>query len=172
MYKNLIFFTSLTILLSACASITSPARVHTIDKQEKIFWFDYDASRRGGLLYKFEPGEMEKNPRPIRYCAEPTPDVALSILSEIKLGRPDGSSASASLNSSVLKLAERTQMVQFLRESLYRLCEQSLNETIPYGDIKDAYLTVIKAALAMAEADREIAKKEALEASERIEGKK
>lgn len=60
-------------------------------------------------------------------------------------------------------------MVQFLRESLYRLCEQSLNENIPYGEVKNAYLAVINAALAMAEADRDIAKKEALEAAQKAE---
>lgn len=167
--KNIILSLTVTSLLSGCSALTPPARVQAIDKQEKIFWFDYDASRRGGILYKFDEGEMEKNPRPLRYCAEPTPDIALSILSDLKLGKQDGSVANASLNASVVKLAERTQMVQFLRESLYRLCEQSLNENIPYGEVKNAYLAVINAALAMAEADRDIAKKEALEAAQKAE---
>lgn len=150
--------------LSGCAKFTQPARFHSIDEEGKVYWFDYDASRRGALLYKFDPDEMSKNPRPIRYCAEPTPDVALSLINELKLFKPDGSGASASFNTSVVKLAERTQMVQFLRESLYRLCEQSINETIKYGDMKDAYLKVIEAALAMAEADRENAKRAVIEA--------
>jgi hypothetical protein len=157
----------LIINLTGCANFTQPARVHSIDKEGKIYWFDYDASRRGALLYKFDPDEMDKNPRPIRYCAEPTPDVALSLINELKLSQPEGAEASASFNTSVVKLAERTQMVQFLREALYRLCEQSLNETIQYGEIKDAYLKVIEAALAMAEADRENAKIALIEATKK-----
>lgn len=163
-----LLLTALVITLSGCANFTQPARVHSVDKEGKIYWFDYDASRRGGLLYKFEPDEMNQNPRPIRYCAEPTPDVALSLISELKLSRPEGAEASTSFNTSVVKLAERTQMVQFLREALYRLCEQSLNETIQYGEIKDAYLKVIDAALAMAEADRASAKAALIE----VEAKK
>lgn len=72
--------------------------------------------------------------------------------------------ASAEFSASVVKLAERTQMVMFLREALYRLCEQSLNQEFDAGEVLSAYNKAIDTAKAIAEADREKAREAAANA--------
>lgn len=136
-------------LLTGCASFTSPARQHQLE-EGKVYWFDYDASRRGAVLI---PNHEKRN---IAICAEPSPDVALEILNkfkadvavkEVKVG------AEAEVQEKVIQLAKRSQTLMFLRESLYRLCELSLNFQLKDDDVKKLYDKVIDAAAKMAEAE-------------------
>lgn len=67
----------LLVLVSGCASFTSPARKHILE-EGKTYWFDYTADRRGAILItKHEVGN-------IAICAEPSPDVALQIIDKFK----------------------------------------------------------------------------------------
>ncbi|MFZ3185263.1 MAG: hypothetical protein WA173_14110 [Pseudomonas sp.] len=149
MNKSLLTVSSIAILLSGCTNLTSPAREHSLDPA-KNYWFDYDASRRGAVMI---PGNSE-----MKICSEPSPDVALNLVSKIEtsiekteIGKAEGS---AEFNTAIVKLAERTQMVMFLRESLYRLCEQSLNQKFTPAEVITAYSNVIATAAKIAEADR------------------
>ena len=60
-------------------------------------------------------------------------------------------SGKGELAQSIVNLAEKTQMVLFLRESLFRLCELSINTNISADKTKELYETVIDAALALVE---------------------
>ncbi|RWX85881.1 hypothetical protein [Pseudomonas aeruginosa] len=138
----------LVLLLSGCANFTSPARSSQLESS-KAYWFDYDASRRGAF---FVPEDAR-----IKVCAEPPPDVALSLVSKleatIKKDEVGEATGKSEFNASVVKLAERTQMTMLLRESLYRLCEQSLRHNFTSAEILKAYEETVKAAADLAETD-------------------
>lgn len=160
---RLFLFSVIVLNLSACASFTSPARQHMLE-DGKTYWFDYDASRRGAVLI---PKHEKKN---IAICAEPSPDVALQIIDkfkadvgvkEVKVG------AEVDIQQQVIQLAKRTQTVMFLRESLYRLCELSLNFLLPPEEVKKLYGEVINAAADMAKAELENAQQSRIEAETR-----
>lgn len=146
--------TGIALILSGCTNFTSPARSSKLEV-DTPYWFDYDASRRGAFLV---PDDKK-----IKVCAEPPPDVALSLVSKlettIKKDEVGEATGKAEFNASVVKLAERTQMVMLLRESLYRLCEQSLRHDFTSAEILKAYEDTVKAAADLAKAD--VAKAEA-----------
>lgn len=149
MNKLIIISSTIILILSGCANLTSPAREHVLDSNTS-YWFDYDASRRGAVMV---PSNTN-----IKICSEPSPDVALTLLSKFNasveqtgVGKVGGS---AEFNASVVKLAERTQMVMFLRESLYRLCEQSINNNFTSSEVLNAYNKVIDAALVIVQTDQ------------------
>ncbi|HBN9511489.1 hypothetical protein [Pseudomonas aeruginosa] len=143
----------IALILSGCTNFTSPARSSKLEV-DTPYWFDYDASRRGAFLV---PDDKK-----IKICAEPPPDVALSLVSKlettIKKDEVGEATGKAEFNASVVKLAERTQMVMLLRESLYRLCEQSLRHDFTNEQILKAYEDTVKAAADLAKADVETAK--------------
>lgn len=93
----------------------------------------------------------------MKVCAEPPPDVALSLVSKLettlKKDEVGEASGKAEFNATVIKLAERTQMTMLLRESLYRLCEQSLRHNFTSTEILKAYEETVKAAADLAKAD-------------------
>lgn len=152
------------VWLSGCANLTSPARMHELT-DSKAYWFDYDASRRGTILSYANPSGAA-----LKTCAEPAPDVALAftskILAEAKVTPPAGTSAAvdakveAEFRSSVVELAKRTQMIMFVREAMYRLCEQALNGHLPQGAVEALYKLIIETSthLAQAEVARERAR--------------
>jgi hypothetical protein len=140
------------LTLSGCATFTSPARVHEL-QSNKPYWMDYDASRRGAIVI---PDGSN-----VKMCSEPTPDVALNFAEQILVqvqaqtqNNPniDGK-VQAQLSETAMELAGRTQMVLFLRESLYRLCEQSVNGNLNHDEVKQLYELVIQTSLKLAESD-------------------
>lgn len=160
--SKLVIAVAITMILSGCANFTSPAREHTLDN--KMYWFDYDASRRGAVIVPTTAS--------IKMCSEPSPDVALTLISKLEAslektgaGKAGGS---AEFSASVVKLAERTQMVMFLREALYRLCEQSLNQQFTPSEVLTTYNKVIDTAKAIADTDRDKAKATAAKATKSL----
>lgn len=139
----------LTVIICGCATFTSPAREHKLSEGE-AYWFDYSASRRGTILI---PRHEKKN---IAICAEPSPDVALEIVdkfkADVKVEKVEFG-AETDIQEKVIQLAKRTQTIMFLRESLYRLCELSLNFQLEPEKVKDLYEKVIDAASDMAKAE-------------------
>ena len=142
---------SLILLLAGCANFTSPARKHSLDSGS--YWMDYDASRRGMLVL-----DSPQEGRKWVVCSEPAPDVALNLVNKIEgdltAGDTDIAGGKAEVTASAIKLAERTQMVSFLRESLFRLCELSLGNEFTADQSKEMYLKVLQTALTIVEKDR------------------
>ncbi|BAQ75249.1 uncharacterized protein POS17_3555 [Pseudomonas sp. Os17] len=139
---------SLSLLMTGCINFTSPARSSKLEASSS-YWFDYDASRRGAFLV---PDGTK-----IKICAEPPPDVALSLVSKLEADvKKDGVgevSGKTEFNTTVVKLVERTQMTMLLRESLYRLCEQSLGQNFTSAEILKAYEDTVQAAADIAKTD-------------------
>ena len=136
-------------LLSGCASLTNPSRVHNLDG-DGSYIFDIDASRRGVYVIRKD--------HPIGICAEPAPDVSVEFVSRVlaEVNAPDSgfdAKAQAELQSRAIELAGRTQTILFLRESLYRLCEQGLNGNLNSEQVKELYAIALNTALMLAEKD-------------------
>lgn len=137
------------LALSGCAAFTSPARMHELDK-DQAYWFDYTSDRRGTLMIPKGKGVIT--------CSEPSPDTAMDVVSKLGLTAelPGGQGtveASSQVKQEVVQLAKRTQMVMFLRESLYRLCEISANNGLSPAQVVAQYDQVIKAALELAKVE-------------------
>jgi hypothetical protein len=92
------------MIMGGCANLTSPARMHEM-KPATPYWLDYDAGRRGAIVVP----EGAK----VSVCAEPSPDVALTfvsqILAQVKVnngnGTPVDATVQAPLNASIVELA-------------------------------------------------------------------
>ena len=166
------FVAPLLLVITGCANLTSPARNHEIDPT-KAYWFDYDASRRGTLVL---PADKK-----VKTCAEPSPDVALTLVSKLEATlKPEAggdATAKAEFSATVVELAKRTQMVMFLREALFRLCEQSINGDFTVKDVVGLYKEVITAATDIVKTDKAAAETKALDAQnksiqlQRLQGK-
>jgi hypothetical protein len=138
-----------------CTTLTSPARHYALDHQDKVYWFDYASERRGAFLI---PRGTVSNSQQSSFsvCAEPVPDVALAHSTELigsaKLPETVDAELKAKFASEVVQLAGRTQTILFLRESMYRLCEQGVNGNLTPEEVRDLYVEVINAAVAFAKA--------------------
>jgi len=151
-------------LWTGCASFTSPAREHVLD-DGKTYWFDYEATRRGAVLV---PRHERKN---VAICAEPSPDAALSIVDKFRADVGTGKitvGGEANVEQQVIQLAGRTQTLMLLRESLYRLCELSLNFNLKDEEVVALYKNVTDALLKMATATELSAEGAKLDAERRL----
>jgi len=137
------------LVLTGCESLTFPAREHKL-ANNTIYWFDYSASRRGAILV---PNQETMK---IVTCSEPAPDVAKDIVDTFKGNVSSGKvsvGGEADIQEKVIQLAQRTQTIMFLRESLFRLCELSINLRFEKADVIPIYMGVIQSAQTMAEAE-------------------
>ncbi|KGD60745.1 hypothetical protein T9A_02222 [Alcanivorax jadensis T9] len=133
--------------LSGCSHFTSPARVERLESGDS-YWMDYNAYRRGTLV--LNRAEQDGTSR-IVTCSEPAPDAAMELVNKfeanIKAEDVDLAKGKVELTSKAVDLAKRTQMINFLRESLYRLCELSMNTDLSAAQMKDMYEGVSEAAV-------------------------
>lgn len=157
---NILICTCL-LLLTGCRSFTSPARLHRI-KPEKSYWTDYDATRRGAIIYVDEKGKAIM-------LSEPSPDVAIGLAQEY-LAKVDFKGIPAegklSLAENVMQLGKRTSTIMFLRESLYRLGELSQKGPLD-PETAALYREAMKAALDLARAEASIAEAQVIDAQTR-----
>lgn len=150
MKRHLFALLSGALLLSGCAALQPSTSVHTVVSNQPTF-IDMDASRRGVVII----------PRPnggYQFCAEPSPDVALEavtrILAEAKTnGSNIDAKAEAEFRTAVVQLSKTQTSIRFLRESLYRICEQSVNQNLSSDQVTKLYELAITTALKLAEAD-------------------
>jgi len=136
---------------SGCATMTSPARVHSLTPNA-AYLLDYDASRRGTIILPKPDGKG------VYYCAEPSPDMAynsvVNLVASVQLQNPNvDASTQLQFQQSVVELAQRSETIQFLREAMFRLCEQSINGTMSQTAVEQEYDNALKTALALAQAD-------------------
>lgn len=140
-------------VLAGCTTLTSPARNEFLTEKDKVYWFDYAAERRGAFLI---PKSSSGSPSAYSICAEPAPDVALKHTSELAASAKLPNTVDAELKTKfandVVQLAGRTQTILFLREAMYRLCEQGINGNLQPNEVKDLYTKVIDAAVLFSKA--------------------
>ena len=152
-----------TLFLAGCRSFTSPARIHRIEP-EKSYWTDYDATRRGAIIFTDESGRTVM-------LAEPAPDVAIGLAQEYlaKVNYKEISAeASLALAENVVQLGKRTSTIMFLRESLYRLAELASADQLDPNTVS-LYKEAMRAALELAKAESKAAEAQAIDAKTRAD---
>ncbi|WP_018230611.1 hypothetical protein [Methyloversatilis universalis] len=150
----------------------SPARDNSTE-QHKQYWANYEHSRSA------MPASSEKKPlfgssssdqdtmaasRAARMgpgCTEPGADSTLKLISQLEAS---GKAAGGQVDANVVRLAERAQMLNFLRESLYRTCERVAAGQITKEEASASYDKVMNSVHAIIETDRDLARKSAAEA--------
>lgn len=154
-----------TIILCGCANLFPPASERELGTAG--YWLNYDAARRGAVVLK-----KNTNGENYAYCAEQAPDVAMTLVTkiagDIKAGNTSISNLDAEATATAVQLAGRTQLVLLTRESLYRLCEISMNQSMDKDTllsmltkIDDMITAVAKNETAQAQKDTEVAKAKA-----------
>jgi hypothetical protein len=139
------------LLLSGCASFQPSTSVRSVASNQPTY-IDMDASRRGVVII----------PRPDNkgyfVCSEPSPDVAVEtvskILLQVKADNPNiDAKTEMEFRTAVVELTKRTQTILFLRESMFRICEQSINQNLSSEQVTKLYELAITTALKLAESD-------------------
>jgi hypothetical protein len=148
------------LLIAVSVSLVSCAKELNYDvrslNRDQSYWFNYDASRRGAILApKRDQNDL------FHMCAEPSPDVALqTAIKQLTSGTLSADTSKGQLQveanrefaSKVVELASRTQTILFLREAMYRLCEQQMNGALSAKDAKSLYEAVVETSITLAEA--------------------
>lgn len=122
MYKSIVAIL-LAILLCGCSTTQ---KINVPDAGVTVI--DYGPDRRGSYLMKTDEGKHI-------IVSEPAPDVALEItrslgLSATTIGNLADPNLKADYANKVVDLANRSQTLQVLRESLFRLSEMSASSDI------------------------------------------
>lgn len=144
----------ISILLIAVGCANNPASVHHVN--ENLYVVDYNASRRGAYVHTFTD---ETDANTLMICAEPAPDIAVSITADLKahlqnlISKEASIEARAKIAESIIDLAKRGQTLQIQREALYRLCELHANADLKNEIAAELYLEVIKTIQAIAFAE-------------------
>jgi hypothetical protein len=143
-----IFLIFLVATLSGCALFSSPKEQPVIEDHadnwfgiSKMSVFSTTAERRE-VVVKFPDN---------KFCAEPPPDVAESLVSSLSLlaqgSAKDKTAGEASarleatrtLATSIRTLFTRSQGAQFLRDGLFHLCQAYLNHAITEAEYVELY---------------------------------
>lgn len=135
---------------TGCSTFTPPAQMEPI-KEPGTYWLNYSSDRRGAIV-RTANGATDSGS--IMVCAEPAPDTSNNFELQGTLKKDAVGEASGQAGQSVIILPGRSSNVLSLRESLYRLCELSINRPdIPAPELMNAYNKVIMAITQYAEAD-------------------
>ena len=154
MYKSIIFI----LLAGLIIGCSTTKRINVPDVGITVI--DYGADRRGAYLLKSENGRHV-------IVSEPSPDVAKEITSSLGLSaetindlvKPELKAAYA---NKVVDLASRSQTLQVLRESLFRLAEMGVGSDITtdqrvalYKKVLDTIKVIAVTELANSDASQE-----------------
>ena len=119
-FKVIWLFPAVLLSLSGCVG---PPYIHETASLGSASTLTMDASKRS-ILVNGKGG----------VCAEPAPDATAIIVTEIaanlvakRIGQGGGGSMNPLNQASVIEIFQRSQGIQVLRESMYRLCEAYIN---------------------------------------------
>lgn len=162
----------LAVLLSACSSTSGPGRDNATE-QHKQYWANYEHSRSatpaasekkplfGGSSSEKDTVAASRAARMGPGCTEPGADSTLKLIGQLEAS---GKAAGSQVDANVVRLAERAQMLNFLRESLYRTCERVAAGQMSREEAAASYDKVMNSVHAIIETDRDLARKSAAEA--------
>lgn len=141
------------LTLVGCITFTPPA--HQKELKNGTIWLTYDASRRGTLVVPISTKTS------YHFCAEPVPDVALTLANKIKLGVKQpandiSANGSVDLGAVASALNGRTETVLLAREAMFRLCEASLNGAIPKEKYTEHFGAILKLVEELVALDKKI----------------
>lgn len=169
---NLIWIaTAFTVSLGGCGMFdTGQEKAKVLNlPTDKPAVVSYTGTVRGAYI-----SPANGNSTKIRYCAEPPPDVAVDALRELgaKLSGTiaEKGEASAELRSKIenkiTELSGRSEVILLTRELLYRQCELFANGALSEAQIQQSFPDIVKAVVALAQAEKEKASAQLIESSE------
>jgi hypothetical protein len=131
------------IFISGCA-------IHKLnDNGSNAYMIKYDSNSRGQFFF---PDDKK-----MKLISEPSPDTVLqstyAFTGKMNYQSVTGE-VSANLTSQALQLGQRTEMIMFLRETMFRLSEAGNNAGWSPKDYKDLYNKIIKAAVILAQTEQ------------------
>ena len=136
-----------TVMISGCANSYPPSRVAVL-KPNTTYWISYDATRRGAWM------STDTADHSVSSCAEPAPDVALSLATTLKAKASTPGNVSAegefSATAAALALVGRDNVVLLPREALFRICEAAASGKIESKDVKPLFEKIIDQTQAIA----------------------
>lgn len=138
------------LALAGCATAPSVS-VHQLQPNQP-YWMTTDASARGITVLPRPDGKG------MMVCAEPSPDAMLQtvaqLTAQVQLQNPQvDAQTQVQFSTAVIELTQRTQTIVFLREVLYRVCEQSMDQNLTSDQVMQLEQLAMQTALKMAEAD-------------------
>ncbi|MBU6454376.1 MAG: hypothetical protein KGS72_21590 [Cyanobacteria bacterium REEB67] len=150
--KKLTVVAALATALALAGCATRPAISVNQLQPGQPYWISTDASARGITVLPRPDGKGWQ------VCAEPSPDAMLQtvaqLTAQVQLQNPQvDAETQVQFQTAVIELTQRTQTVVFLREVLYRTCEQALNQNLNSDQIMQLYTMAMQTALKMAESD-------------------
>jgi uncharacterized protein YjgD (DUF1641 family) len=76
------------------------------------------------------------------------------MVAQVKLQNPQvDAQTQVNFQTAVVELSKRSTTILFLRESLYRVCEQQINQNLSSEQVMQLYTMAMQTALKLAEAD-------------------
>lgn len=140
------------LLLAGCATFTSPKEQPVIEDKlgENFGTLAVTAERRIIIFGRDKSKNGEK-----LVCAEPSPDVAESLVSSLKAvaeasvkkGGAEtnaGLEISKSLATAISSVFTRSQGIQFFRDNMYALCQAHLNGVVTPAQFNAMYAQITK----------------------------
>ncbi len=134
-YVQTLPFVSIGLLLSGCAALThynNAEKLNTSNGSEATVVF-IDAKQRAVVAADRGSKASDAGSRSafLAFCAEPSPDAlsALAASQGFSFSKPDVAEVAQSLaiSEGASSIGLRTQSIQLMRDSMYRLCEASLS---------------------------------------------
>jgi uncharacterized protein YcfL len=138
------------LALAGCAA--APAISVNKLQPGQSYWNTTDASARGITILPRPDGKG------MQVCAEPSPDAMLQtvaqLTAQVQLQNPQvDAQTQVQFSTAVIELTQRTQTIVFLREVMYRICEQNMNQNLTSDQTMQLMTMAMQTALKMAEAD-------------------
>lgn len=140
----------LCLALTGCA-VNPAVSTHPITPGQPTV-LTTDATARGIIMLPRPDGKG------MSVCAEPSPDAILStvaqMIAQVKLQNPQvDAQTQINFQTAVVELSKRSTTILFLRESLYRVCEQQINQNLSSDQVMQLYTMAMQTALKLAESD-------------------
>ncbi len=116
------------VLLAVLCGIVGCANLETISRSTSV------PTGTGGKAVHLDAQQRLVVFTATRYCAEPSPDALAAYAAALGFSAPKLPSkalaASGALNSVAGSIGLRTQSITLMRDTLYRICEERLNNTL------------------------------------------
>lgn len=175
MNRPLMSVSCLALLLAGCSGMSQPAQDNSTESH-KNYWARYEHSRAapeskevsaasllGGSASEDKTVAASRAARMGPGCTAPEADSTLKLIAQLEASGK-AAAANGQVNTDVVRLAERAQMLGFLRDSLYRTCERAAAGQISKEEASASYDKVMNSVHAIIETDRDLARKSAAEA--------
>ncbi|MBL8466286.1 hypothetical protein [Methyloversatilis discipulorum] len=175
MKSSLMTACCVAVLLAGCSGLASTQARDNSTETHKNYWAKYEHSRSsmpasseskplfgGSSASEEQTVAASRAARMGPGCTEPGTDSTLKLIAQLEAsGKAAGN---GQVDANVVRLAERAQMLSFLRESLYRTCERLAAGQITKEEAAAANDKVMNSVHAIIETDRDLARKSAADA--------